>query len=75
MRLGTFLFAALLAMGISFGGASFISSQTAFAESHDAEDAAEGEIPGGEMTDEAEGAMDQAQDAVDEAQDTMDQAE
>lgn len=75
MRLGTFLFAAMLAMGISFGGASLISSQTAFAESHDTEDAAEGEIPGGEMTDDAEGAMDSAQDAMDKAEDTKDMVE
>ena len=75
MRLLTFLFALMLVMGVSFGGASIITSQPAMADeaaetaggemADDAagndegaeaatEETAEGEIPGGEMEDDAE---------------------
>lgn len=64
MRLATFLFAIMLAMGISFGGASIISSQPAFAQ----DEAAEEQAPGDEMTDEATG-DEEAADA-DQAEDT-----
>ncbi len=37
-------------MGLSFGGASFVDTQAAFAD-----ESAEGEMPGGEMEDAAEG--------------------
>ncbi len=50
MRVVTFIFALMLVMGLSFGGASFVGTQSAFAE-----DTAEGEMPGGEMEDAAEG--------------------
>lgn len=66
MRLATFLFAIMLAMGISFGGASMVTSQSAFAESH--EEAADEDMPGDEMTDEATG-DEEAADA-DQAEDT-----
>lgn len=39
-------------MGLSFGGASLVGTQAAFAEHH--ETAPEGEMPGGEMEDGAE---------------------
>ena len=58
MRVVTYIFALMLVMGVSFGGASFISSQTAFAENHETEAAPEGEMPGGEMEDAAEGNTD-----------------
>ena len=66
MRLATFLFAIMLAMGISFGGASMVTSQPAFAETH--EEAADEETAGDEMTDEATG-DEEAADA-DQAEDT-----
>ena len=47
MRVVTFIFALMLVMGLSFGGASYVGTQAAFAD--------EGEIPGGEMEDAAEG--------------------
>jgi hypothetical protein len=50
MRVVTFIFALMLVMGLSFGGASFVGSQAAFA----ADEAAEGEMPGGEMEDAAD---------------------
>jgi len=49
MRVVTFIFALMLVVGLSFGGASFVGTQAAFA------DKAEGEMPGGEMEDAAEG--------------------
>lgn len=49
MRVVSILFALMLVMGISVMGNSFISSGSAIAE----EEATEGELPGGEMTDEA----------------------
>ena len=71
MRVLTFIFALMLVMGVSFGGASIITSQPVMAQQsgEEAEEAAgdmeaddgeaaddkpEGEIPGGEMEDEAE---------------------
>jgi len=59
MRLLTYLFALMLVMGISFGGASIITSQPVMAE--------EGETAGGEMTDEAEGNKEGAEEATDES--------
>ncbi len=50
MRVVTFIFALMLVMGLSFGGASFVGTQAAFAD-----DKVEGEMPGGEMEDAAEG--------------------
>ena len=52
MRVVTFIFALMLVMGLSFGGASLVGTQAAFAEHH--ETAPEGEMPGGEMEDGAE---------------------
>jgi len=52
MRVVTFIFALMLVMGLSFGGASLVGTQAAFAEHH--EKAPEGEMPGGEMEDGAE---------------------
>ena len=52
MRVVTFIFALMLVMGLSFGGASLVGTQTALAEHH--EKAPEGEMPGGEMEDAAE---------------------
>ena len=51
MRVVTFIFALMLVMGVSFGGASLVGTQSAFAEEHEAEAAPEGEMPGGEMED------------------------
>ncbi|GEM_PF-1558739 len=48
MRVIAVLFALLLVTGLSFGGNSFFGSVTSLAQ-----DAPEGEMPGGEMTDEA----------------------
>jgi hypothetical protein len=56
MRVATFIFALMLVMGVSFGGASLINTQSAFAGSEEA--APEGEMPGGEMEDAAEGDTD-----------------
>ncbi len=53
MRVVTFIFALMLVMGLSFGGASLVGTQSAIAENH--ETAPEGEMPGGEMEDAAEG--------------------
>ena len=69
MRVVTFIFALMLVMGLSFGGASYIGTQAAFADEGEMEDAAEGntegadapaagdtaegEMPGGEMEDDA----------------------
>lgn len=58
MRLLTFMFALMLVMGVSFGGASIITSQPVMAE--------EGETAGGEMTDEAAGDEEGAEEASDE---------
>ena len=58
MRVVTFIFALMLVMGVSFGGASLVGTQSAFAEEHEAEAAPEGEMPGGEMEDAAEGNTD-----------------
>ena len=58
MRAVTFIFALMLVVGLSFGGASFVGTQAAFAEHH--EQADEGEIQGGEMEDAAEGNMEGA---------------
>ncbi len=58
MRLLTYLFALMLVMGVSFGGASIITSQPVMAE--------EGETAGGEMTDEAAGDDEGAEAATDE---------
>ncbi|MEM7009162.1 MAG: hypothetical protein AAF462_08520 [Thermodesulfobacteriota bacterium] len=75
MRVVTFIFALMLVMGLSFGGSSLVGTQSAIAESH--EDAADpaGEIPGGEMaddaTDAAEGAMEDAKDAGKDAMGEM----
>jgi len=49
MRVLTFVFALMLVMGLSFGGASFVGTQASFAD-----DKVEGEMPGGEMEDGAE---------------------
>jgi len=57
MRVVTFVFALMLVMGLSFGGASLVGTQTAFA---DETAAPEGEIQGGEMTDDAAGNMEDA---------------
>ncbi|MEX0998537.1 MAG: hypothetical protein WD000_01060 [Thermodesulfobacteriota bacterium] len=54
MRVVTFIFALMLVMGLSFGGASLVGTQAAFADNHEAA-APEGEIQGGEMTDDAAG--------------------
>ena len=56
MRVVTFIFALMLVMGVSFGGASLVTSQLAFAQSDEA--APEGEMPGGDMEDAAEGDTD-----------------
>ena len=72
MRVVTFIFALMLVMGLSFGGASYVGTQAAFADEAEegemedaadgntkgadapaAEDTAEGEMPGGEMEDDA----------------------
>ena len=58
MRLLTFLFALMLVMGVSFGGASIITSQPVIAE--------EGETAGGEMTDEAAGNEEAAEEAAED---------
>ncbi len=58
MRLTTFLFALMLVMGVSFGGASIITSQPAMAE--------EGEIEGGEMADDAAGNDEGAEEATED---------
>lgn len=58
MRLLTFMFALMLVMGVSFGGASIITSQPVIAE--------EGETAGGEMADEAEGNKEEAEAATEE---------
>ena len=58
MRLLTFLFALMLLMGVSFGGASIITSQPVIAE--------EGETAGGEMADEADGNKEGAEAATEE---------
>ena len=50
MRVVTFIFALMLVMGLSFGGASYVGTQAAFAD-----EAEEGEMPGGEMEDPADG--------------------
>ena len=65
MRVVTFIFALMLVMGLSFGGASFVGTQATFAD-----DKAEGEMPGGEMADDAAGnAQDAAEGAADDAAD------
>ncbi len=53
MRVITFIFALMLVMGLSFGGASFVDTQAALADHHEQDD--QGEMPGGEMEDAAEG--------------------
>ena len=58
MRMLTFIFALMLLMGVSFGGASIITSQPVIAE--------EGETAGGEMADEAAGDEEGADAATDE---------
>lgn len=50
MRVVAILFALMLVMGLSFGGNSFIGSESVIAQ-----DAPEGEAAGGEMEDEAAG--------------------
>jgi len=57
MRVVTFIFALMLVMGLSFGGASLVGTQAAFA---DEAAAPEGEIQGGEMTDDAAGNVEDA---------------
>lgn len=71
MRVVTFVFALMLVMGLSFGGSTLVSTQSAIAEHH--EDAADpaGEIPGGEMKDDAEGNMKGAADDAGDAKDAM----
>jgi len=59
MRVVTFIFALMLVMGLSFGGASLVGTQSAFADNQE-EAAPEGEMPGGEMTDDAAGNMEDA---------------
>ncbi len=71
MRVVTFIFALMLVMGLSFGGASLVGTHAAFAD-----DKVEGEMPGGEMADDAAGnaqeaAEDAAGDAADAAKDAM----
>ncbi len=51
MRVVTFIFALMLVMGLSFGGASFVGTQAALADHHEKDDY--GEMPGGEMEDDA----------------------
>lgn len=58
MRLLTFLFALMLVMGLSFGGASLITSQPVIAE--------EGETAEGEMADDAAGDDEGAEAATEE---------
>ena len=58
MRLLTFLFALMLVVGVSFGGASIITSQPVIAE--------EAETAGGEMADEAAGDDEGAEAATEE---------
>ena len=58
MRVLTFIFALMLVMGLSFGGASIITSQPVIAE--------EGETAGGEMADEAAGDETGAEEATEE---------
>jgi len=55
MRVVTFIFALMLVMGLSFGGASYVGTQAAFADHHEKDDY--GEMPGGEMEDAADGNM------------------
>ena len=75
MRVVTFIFALMLVMGLSFGGSILVDTQSAIAEHH--EDAADpkGEMPGGEMADDAEnpakGAMDDAKEAGKDAMGEM----
>ncbi len=71
MRVLTFIFALMLVVGLSFGGTTFVGTHTAFAD-----DKVEGEMPGGEMEDDAAGNMKGAADdavdaAADEAKDAM----
>lgn len=71
MRVLTFVFALMLVMGLSFGGASVVGTQSAIAEHH--ETAPEGEIPGGEMENEADGNTEGAE--VPEAETTEEEGE
>lgn len=66
MRVVTFIFALMLVMGLSFGGTTFVGTHAAFAD-----DKVEGEMPGGEMADDAEGNTGAADDAGDDAKDAM----
>lgn len=63
MRLLTFLFALMLVMGLSFGGASLITSQPVIAEEGET---AEGETAEGEMADDAAGDDEGAEAATEE---------
>lgn len=67
MRVVTFIFALMLVMGVSFGGASLVSTHTAAIAQSD-EAAPEGEMPGGEMEDAAEENTEEAD--APEAEDT-----
>jgi len=62
MRVTSLLFALLLVMGISFGGSALVGSIPAMAQ-----DDPQGEIPGGEIADEATDDAGAATDAVDKA--------
>ncbi|MEQ9618033.1 MAG: hypothetical protein RIG61_02540 [Deltaproteobacteria bacterium] len=68
MRVFSILFALMLVMGLSFGGSTFIGSQSAIAETHEEGDA--GEMPGGDMDDEAAGDEDAADADTGEAEDS-----
>ena len=67
MRVMSIFFALLLVMGISLGGSALVGSIPAMAQ-----DDPQGEIPGGEMADEATDAA--AGDAADAASDAVDDA-
>ena len=71
MRVVTFVFALMLVMGLSFGGSILVGTQSAIAENHEAAADPAGEIPGGEMADDAEdaakGAMEDAEGAAKDA--------
>ncbi len=75
MRVVTFVFALMLVMGLSFGGSTLVSTQSAIAEHHEAAADPAGEIPGGEMADDAEdaakGAMEDAEAAGKDAMGEM----
>ena len=62
MRVMSIFFAFLLVMGISLGGSAFVGSIPAMAQ-----DDPQGEMPGGEMTDEATDGSGAETDAPDES--------